>query len=112
MVNRSFVPDRGDIIWIDFDPARGHEERGRRPALVVSPKVYNSRSGLILVCPITSHIKNYPFEVPLLSGSLQGAVLVDHVRSVDWRSRNARYVERLSEETLKEVQAKLKSLVD
>ena len=112
MVKSRSVPDRGEIIWIDFDPVRGHEERGRRPALVISPKYYNSRSGLVFVCPITSRVKNYPFEVPLLLDTVRGAVLVDHVRSVDWQARNTKYIERISEEIFKEVQAKLRSLID
>lgn len=95
---RSRVPDRGDLLWLEFTEhvvprAGGHEQAGRRPALVISPKAYNARTGLAIVCPVTSHVKGYPFEVPLPHGlPIQGAILSDQVRTVDWRARKARHV--------------------
>jgi len=84
-----YVPERGEIVWLEFDPQAGHEQAGRRPALVISPKDYNAKVGLALVCPITSKIKGYPFEVVLPPGLITGAVLSDQVSSLDWRVRNA-----------------------
>ena len=84
------MPERGDIVWLSFDPQAGHEQAGRRPALILSPSSYNRSSGLALVVPITSHVKGYPFEVPLPTGlAVSGVVLADHLKSVDWRARNA-----------------------
>ena len=86
----SFVPDAGDIVWLEFNPQAGHEQAGHRPALVVSPSAYNHKVGLALVCPITSSVKGYPFEVVLPTGStITGAVLADQVKSLDWRARKA-----------------------
>ena len=83
-------PDRGDVVWLDFDPQAGHEQAKRRPALVLSPIAYNRAAGLALVCPITSQVKGYPFEVALPVGSqVRGVVLADQVKSVDWHARNA-----------------------
>ena len=84
------APERGALIWLTFTPQSGLEQAGRRPALVVSPSAYNSKVGLALVCPITSKVKGYPFEVPLPDGGpVQGVVLADQLRSLDWRSRQA-----------------------
>ena len=87
---RAYVPQRGDTVWLVFDPQAGHEQAGRRPALVLSPRSYNERVGLALMCPITTQEKGYPFEVALPpGGKLRGAVLADQVRSLDWRVRRA-----------------------
>lgn len=83
---------RGDLVWLEFTSTKGHEQSGRRPAFVLSPAAYNERAGLMLVCPITSKLKGYPFEVAL-HGRIKGAILVDQIRSVDWRERNAQYIE-------------------
>ena len=81
-----FVPDAGDLVWLTFDPQAGHEQAGRRPALVLSPRSYNQKSGLALVCPVTNQVKGYPFEVPLPPGcGASGAILADHLKSLDWR---------------------------
>ena len=86
----SYVPGSGDLIWLTFDPQAGHEQAGRRPALVLSPKIYNQRSGLALVCPVTHQTKGYPFEVTVPSGhDVTGVILADHVKSVDWKARRA-----------------------
>ncbi|HLD19608.1 MAG TPA: type II toxin-antitoxin system PemK/MazF family toxin [Candidatus Nanoarchaeia archaeon] len=98
---------RGDVVWLDFTPTKGHEQSGRRPAVVLSPKEYNEKSGLFLVCPVTSKIKGYPFEVQI-GGKITGAILVDQLRSVDWKERNAKYIETLPVATM----AKVKRLLD
>lgn len=86
----SWVPERGEIVWISLHPTRGHEQCGRRPALIVSPQAYNGKVGLALVCPITSKTKGYPFEVPIPDGlPVRGVVLSDQVKSLDWRARDA-----------------------
>jgi mRNA interferase MazF len=101
---RPFVPDRGDVIWLDFDPQAGHEQAGRRPALVLSPANYNGLTGLALLCPITNQAKGYSFEVALPPGyAVTGVVLADQVKSQDWRKRQAKYVARLPEDLIAEV---------
>ena len=89
-MSAAYVPDCGDVVWLNFDPSAGHEQAGRRPALILSPLVYNRKAGLALACPITTQTKGYPFESPLpASCGVAGVVLADHVRSVDWRVRRA-----------------------
>lgn len=108
----SYVPERGDAVWIDFDPRAGHEQSGRRPAIVLSPQSYNGKVGLCLLCPITNRIKGYPFEVLIPAGlSLSGVVLSDQAKSLDWRVRNAEYAAQLPEAVTSEVLKKLKSLL-
>ena len=107
------VPDRGDVVWLEFDPQTGSEQAGRRPALVLSPRTYNGKAGLALVCPITSRIKGYPFEVELPPGlPVQGAILCDQVRSLDWKARKARRFGRLPQDVVQEVTARILALVD
>jgi mRNA interferase MazF len=107
-----YVPDRGDIVWFTFDPQVGREQAGRRPALVLSPAAYNGRAGLALVCPISSRIKGYPFEVHLPDGlPVSGAVLADHVKNADWRVRKARAATKAPPAVLAEVTAKLRPLL-
>ena len=90
MVSAPYIPDRGDIVWLNFSPQAGHEQAGRRPALVLSLKSYNDTTGLALLCPVTTAAKGYPFEVPLpLGGAIVGVVLSDHIKSLDWRARQA-----------------------
>jgi len=84
-----YVPERGDIVWLSFDPQAGHERKGHRPALVLSPKAYNGKTGLMLCCPVTTKIKFYPFEVPLADAK-PSAALADQVKSLDWRARKAK----------------------
>lgn len=91
----SYVPARGDFVWVELDPRVGSEQAGRRPGLILSEKIYNEASGLAIACPITSKRKGYPFEVPLPEGGkIAGVVLSDHVRSIDWRVRNVRLIGR------------------
>ncbi len=112
MVRRtSYIPDRGDIVWIDFNPQRGHEQANERPALVLSPKSYNTKTDLMLTCPITSQTKGYPFEVPIQGKKIQGVVLSDQTRTLDWRVRSVRHIEKVHADTLKEVQGKIIALI-
>lgn len=107
-----YVPDRGDAVWLAFDPQAGHEQSGRRPALVLSPALYNEKSGLAILCPITSRRKGYPFEVDLPADSaVQGVVLADQVKSLDWRARGASLIERLPASVAGEALAKLSVLL-
>ncbi len=108
----AYVPAAGDIIKIDFDPRTGHEQGGWRPALVLSPRIYNAKTGLAVVVPITNREKGYPFEVPL-PGQIKttGVVLADGVKSVDWRARNAKYTDTAPAEVMKAVQERLRALL-
>ena len=93
---RRYVPRRGDIVWLSFTPQAGHEQAGRRTALVLSPSAYNRKVGLALFCPITSRVKGYPFEVTVPTGlAVAGVVLADQVKNLDWRARRAEFVDRL-----------------
>jgi mRNA interferase MazF len=90
VVTRDYVPEAGDLVWIDFTPHAGREQAGRRPAVVLSPRKYNEKVGLAVLCPITSHSKGYPFEVALPPGHrMTGVILSDHLKSLDWRHQNA-----------------------
>ncbi len=107
-----YVPERGDLIWLSLDPQAGHEQRGRRPALVLSPAAYNGKTGLALVCPLTSQVKGYPFEVALPEGlSVSGVVLSDQLRSLDWRVRRADFICKAPYRLLEEVVAKIAPLL-
>lgn len=106
-----YVPDAGDIVWLTFDPQSGKEQAGRRPALILSPRSYNGRAGLALVCPLTTQIKGYPFEVPLEFGGVSGAILADHLRSADWRTRRAVRIGKCPEGIVEEVTAKITPLL-
>lgn len=106
------VPRRGDLVWLDFTPQAGHEQAGRRPALILSPESYNRKTGLAIACPITSQAKGYPFEVALPDdGPVAGVVLSDHVRSIDWRARRAERAGQARVATLGEVCGKLAALL-
>jgi len=113
MVNPdSYVPQRGDVVWISLTPQAGREQAGRRPAVVLSPHSYNAKVGLALLCPITSQVIGYPFEVAIPTGlPVAGVVLSDHVRSLDWRARKAEWVYTLPPQTTAEVLAKLQTLL-
>lgn len=105
-----YVPDAGDIVWLQFDPQAGHEQAGHRPAVVLSPASYNSRAGMIVCCPTTTRIKGYPFEVAL-KGTPDSVVLADQVKSQDWRARKAARKGRVTAAELAEVRAKLRALI-
>ena len=109
----SFIPDRGDIVWLNFHPQRGHEQSGKRPALVLSPGAYNRKTGLLICCPITSKVKGYPFEVVLdRISKIEGVVLADQIKSLDWRARKASLAGRVGQGLLKEVYQKLETLIN
>ena len=109
---RRYVPARGDAVWITLNPQAGHEQAGRRPALVVSPASYNGKVGLAVLCPITSQVKGYPFEVMIPSGlKVGGVVLSDQVKSLDWRMRRAEFICKLPRQTVAEVIDKLEALL-
>jgi len=101
---RRYVPEAGDIVWLQFDPQAGHEQAGHRPALVVSPSAYNGKTGLMLCCPMTTQIKGYPFEVPI-PGERSSAVLADQVKNLDWVARKAQHKGKVSAAQLNEVRA-------
>ena len=107
-----YVPDAGDFVWLTFDPQAGREQGGRRPALVLSPKIYNAKSGLALACPVTNQVKGYPFEVTVPSGvGATGVILADHLKSVDWKARCAEPLGRCTDEVMDEVRARLAPLL-
>lgn len=108
----SYVPERGDLVWISFNPQVGHEQAGRRPALILSPSTYNGKVGLAIVCPITNQSKGYPFEVAIpIDSGIKGVILSDQIRSVDWRGRQAEFAGKLPDGTLKQVLRKLNTLL-
>jgi mRNA interferase MazF len=112
VVARAYVPDAGDLVWLTFDPQAGHEQRGRRPALIVSPRAYNSKARLAIACPITSHVKNYPFEVALPPGGrVAGVILADHIKNVDWQARKVAFEAKAPAEVITDVREKLRALL-
>jgi mRNA interferase MazF len=109
---RSYVPAPGDIVWLEFTPQAGHEQAGRRPAMVLSKKAYNHKTGLGIFCPITSKIKGYPFEVTLSGKKISGAILSDQVKSLDWNARKVKFIEKVSAPVLKEVISKISVIIE
>ena len=108
----AYVPERGDVVRISFDPQAGHEQSGWRPAVVLSPHAYNARVGLALCCPVTGQVKGYPFEVPIPEGQpVSGVVLADQVKSLDWRARSAQFWCKLPPSTCSEILQKLGTLL-
>ena len=111
-MNRPYIPERGDIVWIDFDPQVGREQRGRRPAVVLSPKFYNEKSALAWFCPITSVSKGYPFETELPEGlRIKGVVLVDQLRSLDYQGRRVEFIAHLPTEVCQDILARARALL-
>jgi len=111
MVKKStYIPDRGDLVWVNLNPQKGREQANKRPAIVLSPKIYNRKSSLAMMCPITSKIKGYPFEV-IINNKIHGAVLCDQLRSLDWQARKTSFIERVKSEVLFEVQDKIIALI-
>lgn len=106
----AWVPDSGDIVWVNFDPQAGHEQAGHRPALVLSPARYNGLRGMMLCCPLTTQIKGYPFEV-VISQNPPSAILADQIKNLDWRARKARGKGEVTAAVLADVRAKLKALL-
>lgn len=109
---KRYVPERGDLVWIHFTPQAGREQAGHRPAVVVSPRTYNDKAGLALFCPITSQSKGYPFEVALPDGfPVKGVVLCDHLKSLDYASRQTEFAAQLPPESVKNILAKIRTLL-
>ena len=106
-----YIPDKGDLVWINFNPTKGHEQSGRRPAFVVSPRIYNEKIGLALLCPITSKVKNYPFEVAITGNHIAGAILTDQIRSFDWRARRVEKIEAAGDVVVEEVKSKILAII-
>ncbi len=107
----SYIPDRGDIVWLNFSPQQGHEQAGRRPAIILSPKSYNQKSKLALACPITTKIKRYPFEVRIKADKIDGVVLADQVKNLDWTMRDMSFAERAPYEVLEHTQELIETLL-
>lgn len=108
----TFFPKRGDVVWITLNPQIGHEQAGHRPAVVLSPAAYNVRVGLAILCPITNQIKGYPFEVPIPANmAVSGVILADQVKSLDWRTRNAKLICTLPQQTIMDVLQKVCTLL-
>jgi mRNA interferase MazF len=108
----SYVPEKGDVVWLDFNPQTGHEQAGRRPAIVISPTGYNQKVGLALFCPITNQTKGYPFEVTIPKNkNITGVILSDQLKSLDWRARNVEFIAKLPDSVVEEVLKKLKILL-
>jgi mRNA interferase MazF len=110
-VKPSYIPDAGDLVWLEFDPQSGHEQRGRRPCLVLSPASYNGKVGLMLCCPITSQSRGYPFEVTVTTDQITGVVLADQIKSLDWQARGATFAGSVSEAVLADIRGKLGALI-
>lgn len=107
----AYTPSRGDIVWLNFTPQAGHEQRGKRPALVISPIEYNKKTGLAICCPITSNIKGYPFEVEINGKKINGAILSDHIKNLDWKAREIKFIEKAKADIVAEVIAKISVLI-
>ena len=108
-----YIPERGDVVWINLDPQTGHEQAGVRPVLVLSPAAYNEKVGLMLCCPITNQVKGYPFEVQIRDNpKVSGVILSDQVKSLDWKARGAKKKGRISDDELSEVLNKLRAIFD
>ncbi len=110
MKGSHYIPKKGDVVWLDFSPQSGREQRGRRPGLVVSSDIYN-RTGLMLACPITSKVKGYPFEIRIQAGSIDGCVLADHVKNQDWKARAAVYIVKAPTDVLAKAQQMIAALL-
>jgi mRNA interferase MazF len=108
----NYIPERGDIVWLNFDPQAGHEQAGRRPALVISPFNYNKKVGLAICCPVTNQEKGYPFEVKLPKNlKAKGVILADQVKNLDWQQREVKFLCKVPEEILEEVFEKIETLI-
>jgi mRNA interferase MazF len=108
----AYVPDRGDLVWLQFDPQIGHEQAGTRPALTLSPRAYNEKVGLAIFCPVTSNEKGYPFEVKIEEQKIRGVILADQVKSLDWKKREAKFIVKAPAKVVIEVIKLLSTLVN
>ena len=112
LIVESYCPDRGDVVWVSFSPQSGHEQAGDRPALVLSPKDYNQKTGLAFFCPITSQVKGYSFEVVIPAGyKVSGSILSDHMKSLDWKTRRARHYCELPDSVISDVTRQIGALI-
>ena len=107
----AYIPNKGDLIWLDFSPQAGHEQKGKRPAIVISSREYNKKTHLALCCPITFKRKDYPFEVVLNGQKIKGVILADHIKNLDWKIRRAKFVEKAKPRTILECIEKITTLV-
>jgi mRNA interferase MazF len=112
MVNDAYIPDRGDIVWLNFNPQTGHEQRGKRPAIVISPKEYNGKVHLGIFCPITGQEKKYPFEVKITNEKIKGVALSDQIKSLDWTKREIEYITKAKEKEINEIVTKINILIN
>lgn len=111
-MKRGYVPEAGDLVWLTFDPQSGREQKGRRPAVILSPRLYNERAQLVIACPVTSKVKGYAFEVPVVSDSeIDGVILADHVKSLDWKERRAEFAGKLAADALTDVRERIRPLL-
>ncbi len=106
-----YTPDRGDVVWVDLSPTRGREQKKVRPALVLSPRSYNKKTNLMVAVPVTSQKKGYPFEVEFIAKKVSGVILSDQLRTLDWKVRKVKYIEKVDSKVLSEVQSRIVSLV-
>ena len=111
MVKKIYIPKQGDIVWLDFDLSKGHEQKGRRPAFVLSSEKYNKKIGLALFCPVTSVAKNYPFEIFLVNDKINGVILTDQIKSYDWNKRNLEFITKSNNDVISDVIKKVKILI-
>ena len=111
MVKNEYIPERGDIVWLNFNPQSGHEQQGKRPAIVVSPKEYNEKVGLGLFCLITTKIKDYPFEVKIENEKITGVVLSDQIKSLDWKTRGIEFISKENTNKIDEIISKISVLL-
>ncbi|MDO8493412.1 MAG: type II toxin-antitoxin system PemK/MazF family toxin [bacterium] len=112
MVVKSYIPERGDLVWVDFGPVqKGHEQAGRRPSLVISPSLYNGKSGMVLLCPITSQAKGYAFEILLDHTLVKGVILADQIRTFSWKERGIKFIDHCNEGVVVAVQENLLALI-
>lgn len=107
----AYIPSKGDLIWLDFSPQAGHEQKGKRPALVISSREYNKKTHLSLCCPVTSNRKGYPFEVVLKGKKIKGVILADHIKNLDWKKRKAKFIEKTKSNTVSECIEKIIALI-
>ena len=112
MVAKDYIPERGDVVWLNFNPQSGHEQKGKRPAIVISPKEYNEKTGLGLFCPMTSKIKDYPFEVKIENEKAGGVILSDQIKSLDWKTREIEFIFKESSEKVEEIISKINVLIN
>jgi mRNA interferase MazF len=108
----SYIPEKGDIVWMNFTPQAGHEQHDTRPAIIISPKIYNKKTNLSLCCPITSNHKGYPFEVRVSGKKIDGVILSDHLKNLDWKARKVKLIEKASSAVLSECIEKISTLIN